>query len=88
MKIFKYHFPVENRVAIMMPKDAHILTVQMQGETPRIWAIVDETTEFETRYFRIINTGDNIDFDLPSSRYIGTFQSSSGNYVGHMFEVK
>lgn len=88
MKIFKYHFPVENRVVIMMPKDAHILTVQMQRETPCIWAIVDETVEVEARHFRIINTGEDIDFDIPSSRYIGTFQSFSGNYFGHMFEVQ
>ena len=88
MKIFKYHFAVEGGISIPMPKGAHILTVQVQHNTPCIWAIVDEGQPSESRNFRIFGTGHEMDIDLPLSNYIGTFQLLGGDFIGHLFEIK
>lgn len=69
--------------------DGEILDVQMQGEDPRIWAIVDPSTEKETRQFVVYGTGHEIP-DHVSMQYIGTvqMQSSIGGLVWHVFEVE
>jgi len=85
-RIFKYPFKVEDFVAIEMPKKAHVLTVQAQGDVPCIWAVVNSDEEIETRCFRCYGTGQVLDIDITSSRYIGTFQLLSGQFIGHLFE--
>lgn len=87
MKIYKYDFEVEGEFNILMPKGAHILTVQVQRDTPCIWAIVDPAQPIEPRTFRILGTGHEMDMDIPHSHYIGTFQLFDGSYIGHMFEA-
>lgn len=37
-KIYKYQVPMLDKFSIDMPEGAELLTVQMQGETPCIWA--------------------------------------------------
>ena len=87
MQIFKYHFEVEGEVSIPMPKGAHILTVQVQHNTPCIWAIVDPEQPIESRTFRIFGTGHEMDINITRSHYIGTFQLLDGSFIGHLFEV-
>jgi len=70
---------------LKMPKEAQILTVQVQYGKPCIWAVVDPTAPVEERKFRIAGTGHNLQYDL--MRYIGTFQLSEGKFIGHVFEV-
>lgn len=70
-----------------MPKGAEILTVQMQGGVPCIWAVVNpaELRDFwETVTFQIIGTG--WDFDTRHKRkYVGTVQD--GPFVWHVFQL-
>lgn len=68
-----------------MPKGAEVLCVQMQGDQPQIWALVDpEETELESRHFIVFGTGHPIQGDYT---YIGTYQVLGGAFIGHVFEA-
>ena len=86
MRIYKYDLLIKDvRFQIKLPLGAKILTIQIQGGHPRLWAIVDETLEpTETRELLIIATGDQ----MPEvGRYITTFQIHDGAFVWHVFEA-
>jgi len=89
LTIFKYPVPIEDHFALELPKDAKILTVQIQRDTPQLWAMVDSETEKETRHFRLSGTGHPLGDDyLRIINYVGTFQIESGALVFHLFEIK
>jgi hypothetical protein len=73
------------RCKIEMPKDASILEIQTQKETPCIWAICDPEAEKETRTFVVKGTGHVYNFMEEPLIYLGTFQE--GRLVWHVFEV-
>ena len=81
--IYKYPFEVKNEFTLAMPEGAQVLTVQLQGETPCIWAMVDHDTPMIERTFAVFGTG----HPLPKkkSMYISTFQQPP--FVWHLFEV-
>ena len=93
MKIFKYelHDDMTNVQTVMMPKDAHILSVQWQSAAPlrpgfRIWALVDENErEFIGRRFVILGTGWDVPTDV-QLWFLATVQV--GRFVWHVFEEK
>lgn len=88
--IYKYPIPIEDYFTLELPKDAKILTVQIQRKMPQLWAAVDSEAEKETRHFRLSETGHPLggsDF-LKMSNYIGTFQIENGTLVFHLFEIK
>lgn len=87
--IWKFDVPVADRLLIQMPEGAKVLCVQVQNETPCIWAKVDPGTKVpvEVREFRVYGTGHNID-ESEALEYVGTFQLLGGSFVGHLFEVK
>lgn len=70
-----------------MPKDAEILTIQTENETPCIWALVNPEKAIELRYFEIYKTNQDIHCDMGVERkYINTFQLDGGSMVFHLFE--
>ena len=77
------------RQAIMLPKDAAILTVQIQDKEPYIWAFVDTNRPLTQRNFLCASTGDPISENPASLKYIGTYQFYQGPQllVEHLFEV-
>lgn len=83
--IWKYQLDVTTEQVVMMPKQAQILTVQIQDGTPCMWAVVSPGSPSEKRTFRIYGTGHPIADDL--GRYIGTFQLRGGLLVFHLFEA-
>ena len=83
--IWKFNFPIKDRITIQMPKGAEILTVQNQNEEGTLWAICNTEADKEPRYFLIYGTGHPIDTD--GKKYIGTFQVSGGRLVWHLFEI-
>lgn len=85
IKIYKYEFVVVDEFSIEMPKDAKILTVQIQQETSCIWALVNIDNVQQKRYFEIKGTGWEIK-DVEKLNYIGTFQQASGLFIWHLFE--
>jgi hypothetical protein len=76
-----------NKIIVEMPKDAEILTIQTQNETPCIWALVNPENAKELRHFEVYGTGHDILYDMGVERkYINTFQLDGGLLVFHLFE--
>lgn len=72
-------------IAIQMPQGARLLTVQMQGAAPWLWALVEPDRPREQRQFQVVGTGWELDWSDAKREYIGTVQA--GTFVWHFFEV-
>lgn len=68
-----------------MPKDIEFLCVKMQGGTPCLWALVDDSPDIivRTRKIRCAGTGHHIEERY--SIYLGTVLMCNGNLVLHYF---
>ncbi len=83
-KIFKYPLIMpSDRIQIQMPKNAKVLSVQIQDGRPRLWAIVDDTEPLEEKSFSVFGTGHPLPDNL--GNFVGTFQM--GTFVWHLFEA-
>jgi hypothetical protein len=89
-KIWKYPLvansdwrTIKGRQVIEMPGNARILTVQVQGDTPCLWALVEVGEPPRARGIQIYGTGHQAD---DAGVYIGTFQLAQGQLVFHVFE--
>lgn len=82
MRVWKWSLRVASLQSLPIPKNAEILTVQLQDNIPCLWALVDETAPIEYRSFAIYGTGEPIS---NPGKYIGTFQL--GALVFHVFEL-
>ena len=84
MKIWKYELRVDDRLTVIMPRGARILSVGVQGKTICLWAMVTpETAEQERRIIAIYGTGNPLPDD--PGTFIGTVQVPP--VVWHVFEV-
>jgi hypothetical protein len=78
--IYKYEIKASlNQLSI--PEDAEILTVQMQGDNPQLWVLLDTEKEKIYRYFMPFPTGGDMENILKGQydqknlhAYVGTFQ--------------
>lgn len=69
---------------IWMPKDAEVISLQIQNDVPYLWAVVETNNPSVQRVFKTFYTGEPIvDFDGLKS-FIGTYQSNG--LVFHVFE--
>ena len=82
--IYKWTLTV-GMTELQMPAGAKVLTAQMQGDQPQLWALVDPTQPKERRVFVIYGTGNSVP-DNPGE-YVATFQMDGGALVWHVFEV-
>jgi hypothetical protein len=87
-RIYKYPLEVTDRQELLLPKEATILTVQIQYGYPRLWVLVEPEAEVERWEFLTIGTGHNITSPITSFRYIGTYQLDAGQLVFHVFAKK
>ena len=79
--IYKYHY--ENG-KVVMPKNAKILSVQMQENQVTFWALIDtDQKETEIRNIKMYGTGDVVE-ELDGYNHLGTIQDCS--FVWHFFE--
>jgi hypothetical protein len=80
--IWKYALLGIERQKLRMPKEAQILSVQMQGKELCVWALVNPTNDGETRFFEIFGSG----MPVPDAArlYLNTVQD--GGFVWHIFE--
>jgi hypothetical protein len=84
--IYKYQARVDDDLTIVMPEGAEVLTVQMQHNTPCVWALVDpHVAKMELRRFHWRGTGHNAD---NLGRYVGTIQMAGGELAFHLFEAR
>jgi hypothetical protein len=84
--VWKFPFPVNDALELEMPADSKILSVQVQNDTPCLWALVDSTRERQTRKFRIYGTGHPCFSEV--EQFIATFQMLDGGLVFHLFEER
>lgn len=83
MKIYKYPL----KPVLQIPEGAKILAVQLQFDSPKLWALVDPEKPLVDRHIKVFGTGHEIPDGL---KYIGTFQEDSlaiGHFVWHVFEA-
>ncbi len=85
MTIWKFPLQLTDTQKIPMPKDAQILSAQVQDGTLCIWALVDPDRPKEERKIEIHGTG-NASVNLLPKTFIGTAQM--GMFVWHVFESK
>lgn len=85
--VFKWEIPTMDDIVVPMPKDARILAVDVQNETPCLWALVDAAAPRQDRRFRLAGTGHPID-NPDELTHIGTFLMHGGRLVFHLFEVQ
>ena len=85
MRIWKWMLNMTDVQAVEMPDSAKLLTVQLQGGMPQLWALCDENAPKEPRRIAIYGTGNQMP-DEPGE-YIATFQLHGGALVFHAFEV-
>jgi hypothetical protein len=83
--IWKFPFEIGDEVSIQMPEGSHVLDVQMQGEVPCIWALVNPENPLEPRTFLVRGTGHNAE-GIDGALHVGTFQMMFGAIVLHVFE--
>ena len=86
--IYKYPLETTDNQTVEMPLDSKILCIQVQGDKPCLWAMVNtEAERKEKRFIEIFGTGNEMHYDMGVSRnYIGTYQLNNGSFVGHVFE--
>ena len=86
--IWKFQLKTEDIQTIKMPKGSEVLTVQTQYDQPVLWAIVNPNEEQkENRVIEIFGSGNPLPESVSETRkYISTFQSLKGAFVGHVFE--
>lgn len=84
MTIWKFPINVVTEQRVAMPSGAKLLTCQIQGGTPCLWALVDPKAEKESRTVLTFGTGHVA--DGPFGAYLGTYQLRDGMLVFHVFE--
>ncbi len=88
MRVFKYEIPMKDSFELALPRDAKIISFQVQYDKPVIWALVDiEETRKTEREFRLVGTGHPLEKSAVDVFHIGTVQMHMGNLVLHLFEV-
>jgi len=88
LSVFKYPVSTAGYFDLGLPDGAEILTVQVQHNEPKIWALVKPDNPTERRRFLSAATGAGLSESKENLVYIGTFQLDDGAYVGHLFEIK
>ena len=83
--IWKFQLSIEDIVSLEMPKGARVLHFGTQGLNPVLWVLVDPSATVESRRFRIVGTGHEIN-DEDTLSYIGTVMCLQG-LVFHLFEA-
>lgn len=71
---------------IRMPKNAKILSVGVQRNTPCIWAEVDTDQPTMERVFAVFPTGGVIGPDL-KVQYVGRLDFDDMMYIFHVYEI-
>jgi hypothetical protein len=84
--VWKYPLELKDEQIIEMPANARMLCVQMQGETPSLWVLVDPYKAHESRKILIAGTGHEREALAGFLTYIGSFQMMGGQLVYHVFE--
>jgi hypothetical protein len=88
-RIHKYPFAIDDDVIVNLPLNATIISIQLQGDIPCVWAIVNPLEQYvESRQFKVFGTGHPMpETILRTHEFRATLQLSNG-LVFHVFEKK
>ena len=85
--IYKYSLLTTDEQTLRLPKCSIVLTMQMQGDTPCVWALVDTSQPLCDIKVLTFSTGSTlVPDDTSDLNYIGTYQIIS-SLVFHVFYV-
>lgn len=84
--IWKFPLAEADRQTVMIPRQAELLCVQVQRDTPCLWARCDSARDSVVIEIAIIGTGSPIRTD-DRLTYVDTFQMRDGHLVWHVFVV-
>lgn len=84
--IWKFPINVVGEQDVLLPFGADILTAQVQGTAPYLWARVSTINSPEPRRIYVRGTGHQMTGD--EGRYISTFRLHGGALVFHVFEAR
>lgn len=84
--IYKYPVNIDDSLSVEMPQGAQLLTVQVQGGTPCVWAMVDNRQRPVRRRFAWRGTGHDCG-SLIGEKHVGTIQMHGGALVFHLFDL-
>lgn len=85
--IYKYPIEVTDTQVVRMPKNAEILSIQVQNETVCLWAKVDSNEKvMEERSISVYGTGHPMVHIGGKEIFLGTIQLAAGKLVFHVFE--
>ena len=88
-RIYKWHLRHTPFQIISLPKDTHVLSVQLQSDRLEMWVTqVENENEYADYFVRIIGTGEELNpdampFSISSENFITTLQEN--RYVWHIF---
>lgn len=82
--IYKYPLQITDIQTIEIPHGFVPLSVQVQGTTPVLWAIVDTLNNLACVEFTTVGTGHELPTRYSYGAYVGTYQL--GAFVGHVFQ--
>lgn len=88
--IWKFPFAITDHQAIDMPEGAKLLSAELQGDQPCLWALVEDDADMVPRLFIVKGTGHPFQFKgHPESpvelSHVSTFQQ--GTLVWHLFDA-
>lgn len=83
LTIWKFPLEVEEAQYIEMPRGARVLSVDVQGGIPCLWAVVDDQNVKDSVLVITYGTGQPMQMDY--TKFIGTYQLYGGSFVGHVF---
>lgn len=84
-KVFKFTLFLVDKQFVTMPKGAKILTIQPQGRSIQLWALVDESQPMIGRKIECYGTGHTIE-DPNGLIYIASIQTHADSFIWHFFE--
>lgn len=84
-RIFKYNLSICDEQFVEMPKGAQILSVAIQNDSVKMWALVDPDEEKEKRPIICHGTGHDAS-DVTADMFIGTILTHYGSLVFHFFD--
>lgn len=79
--IFKYPLALSAYQRLLLPKDAQILVVQMQFDTPTMWALADPANDLT--HLEVLIEGTGQEHNELYSKHLGTVQHEG--MVWHLF---
>lgn len=89
--VWKFDLEVTDIQTISIPSEFKILSIQVQDNTPRIWALVDPSKPAQRVQLLTFGTGHPIEGSnltkVTRGEFIGTYQMNGGTLVFHVFRA-